>query len=89
MDQVDFLKTLESKGFPGPIRIVREPGGLGEHSHPFESQALITQGSITLVIDGVETSYLPGDVFHLLSGQVHSESYGPEGVEYLVSRKEK
>jgi len=43
---------------------------------------------ITLVVNGVTTHYGPGEVFHLMAGQMHSETYGPQGVKYLVSRKE-
>jgi len=28
-----------------------------------------------------------GEVFHLAAEQAHSESYGPEGVRYLVGRR--
>ena len=33
------------------------------------------------------TRYQVGDVFHLQPNELHSEGYGPEGVTYLVSRK--
>jgi hypothetical protein len=42
---------------------------------------------ITLEIEGRETVYRTGDVFHLALGERHVERYGPAGVRYLVGRK--
>jgi hypothetical protein len=39
------------------------------------------------MIDGRETLYRPGGVFHLAHAQEHCERYGPAGVRYLVGRK--
>lgn len=89
MSQDDFLKSLSQDGFPEPVLVVREQGGfLDNHSHPFEVKALVTQGQIDIVIDGLKRTYLVGDVFHLLHSQEHTESYGNQGVQYLASRKE-
>jgi hypothetical protein len=88
MDQEIFKLALLEKGLPEPILIERKAGQMGEHSHPFEANALILDGNITLTIDGFSIQYNPGDVFHLLPHIKHSESYGPQGVQYLVSRKE-
>lgn len=89
MNQDAFLKMLSQDGFPEPVLVVRERGGfLDNHSHPFEVKALVTQGQIDIVIDGLKRTYLVGDVFHLLHSQEHAESYGNQGVQYLASRKE-
>ncbi|WP_231969697.1 cupin domain-containing protein [Polynucleobacter necessarius] len=61
-------------------------GRLDQHEHPFEVKALVTEGSI--VIDGICSVYKPGDIFQLDCGQPHAESYGPQGVKYLASRKQ-
>lgn len=87
MDKDAFLKLLAQDGLPEPVLIERESGLMDVHDHPFESKALIIEGSICLVIDGTSTEYLPGDIFHLMPCQVHSERYGSQGVKYLVSRK--
>lgn len=31
--------------------------------------------------------YRAGDIFHLKANVVHTEHYGPQGVQYLVGRK--
>ena len=79
---------LMQEGYPEPVEVQREPhGSLGEHSHPFEVYALILDGEIELIIEGESITYKPGDIFYLGAQELHSESYGKEGVHYLVSRR--
>jgi hypothetical protein len=87
MDKDTFFKLLSLEELPEPVLVERESGEMDEHDHPFESKALIIEGSICIVIDGIGTEYLPGDIFHLKPCQVHSERYGAQGVKYWVSRK--
>lgn len=87
MTTEDFFKLLSGKGFPEPIFVARDRGGfLDSHSHPYEVIALVTEGQIDIVINGMKSTYLAGDTFHLLPNQVHSENYGGKGVKYLASR---
>lgn len=88
MTKDDFLKLLIEKEFPEPV-LVKKPanGGLGIHTHDFEVMALIVEGLINIQVDKIESSYLPGSVFHLTFAKPHSENYGPQGVTYLASRK--
>ena len=57
------------------------------HSHAFDVSALVTQGEITLNVDGVATPYRIGDIFTLAAGCEHVEDVGSEGVTYLVGRR--
>jgi len=88
MTAEEFSRQLRLAGFGEIVVVEREPNGrLGEHSHPFESQALILAGEISLRVAGQERRYQVGEVFHLDNGQRHEEWYGPAGVRYLVGRK--
>jgi quercetin dioxygenase-like cupin family protein len=88
MTPEQFSAELKKAGFQQLVTVEREPnGGLDEHSHPFESRALILRGEITLRVGGRDTCYRAGDVFHLEHAQIHEERYGPQGVSYLVGRK--
>jgi quercetin dioxygenase-like cupin family protein len=89
MTKEQFLSMLVLDGFPEPILVEREADGfLDDHTHPFEVKALVVSGQIDLVVDGVRTSYISGELFHLLENQVHTERYGNNGVQYLASRKD-
>lgn len=89
MNQTEFYELLAHQGFPEPI-LVEYPanGSLDTHTHNFEALALVINGSMTIIIDGVKSDYSVGDVFHLKHQQPHQESYGPIGVKYLASRKD-
>lgn len=88
MEQDNFVNQLNREGFEEIVTVVREPhGGMGLHCHDFEAKALIIHGELRLLIDEIEHTYRVGDVFHLKAGLRHAESYGPEGVKYLVGRK--
>ncbi|ABP34560.1 hypothetical protein [Polynucleobacter asymbioticus] len=89
MNIAQFISMLHQDGYPEPLEVKREPlGQLGDHTHPFEVKALVIEGSIELVVNGIRKQYLSGDIFHLGFEELHSELYGPQGVRYLVSRKE-
>jgi hypothetical protein len=89
MNPEQFIFMLHQEGYPEPVEVRREPlGSLDEHTHPFEVKALVTEGSINLLVNGVQRQYFPGDIFHLGLKESHAESYGPQGVCYLASRKE-
>ena len=88
MKQEVFLENLKKEAFPLPVFVVREHGGfLNTHAHDYEVKALVTEGQIDIVINGIKNTYLAGDAFHLLPSQAHAESYGGKGVKYLASRK--
>ena len=89
MNSEQFLQLLRRNGFPEPVEVQQAPNGqLGIHEHPFEVRALVVEGDITIVIDGLSKIYKAGDVFHLELKRLHGESYGSEGVKYLASRKQ-
>ena len=89
MTKEQFLSMLVLEGYPEPTLVEREAGGfLDDHTHPFEVKALVVSGQIDLVLNGVRTSYISGELFHLLANQVHTERYGNNGVQYLASRKD-
>jgi quercetin dioxygenase-like cupin family protein len=88
MNAAEFSKTLRKEGFLTLVEVEREPnGGIDLHGHPFQSKALILEGELSLMVDGIETLYRTGDVFELSHDQQHVERYGPKGVKYLVGRK--
>lgn len=89
MNKEQFLQLLQQDGFPEPVEVQQTPNGhLDGHEHPFEVRALILEGAIEIMIDGVSRHYKMGDVFQLGYKQIHAESYGPHGVKYLASRKQ-
>ena len=89
MNTEQFLRLLRDEGFPEPVEVQQiANGSLDLHEHPFEVKALVLEGSIEIVINGLSKTYQADDIFQLQYKQPHSESYGPSGVKYLASRKQ-
>jgi quercetin dioxygenase-like cupin family protein len=88
MTKDDFL-ILAAQDAATELVLVTRPAhaALDRHVHPFDAKALVLRGELTIVVDGVETLYRPGDVFHLPAGCAHSERYGGAGVIYLAARR--
>ena len=57
------------------------------HSHPFDADAVVTQGEMWLTCAGSTRHLKPGDTFSLASGVPHEERYGPQGATYWVARR--
>ena len=89
MSPDEFQATLQADHY-GEIVTIDRPVGyqLGEHQHPFDACALITAGEITLVVAGTSRTYAVGDIFRLSAGISHLERAGPDGVSYLVGRRQ-
>ena len=88
MERARFEQDLHALGYELSTVTRAADGRLDVHTHPFEARALILAGEIRIQCVGQEEKlYRPGEVFHLAHEEAHSESYGPEGVSYLVGRK--
>jgi hypothetical protein len=88
MNTAQFLQSLKEMEYPEPVEVQQPPNGhLGNHTHPFAVQALVLDGYIEIEIAGELKTYAAGDVFRLAYEELHAESYGPQGVKYLASRK--
>ncbi len=60
---------------------------VGTHAHPFDAEAVVTQGEMWLTWDGHTQHLLPGGTFKLAAGTPHEERYGPQGATYWVARR--
>lgn len=88
MTREEFEKKMAEHGVQTVVEVVREANGsLDTHTHPFEANALILEGEITLVAEGKTWHCKAGDTFRLAANVPHTEHYGPQGVRYLAGRK--
>ncbi len=51
------------------------------HSHPTNNVGVITQGELTLTVDGVRTSYGPGDWYQIPPGVEHAAEFAVDSAE--------
>ena len=88
MTEQEFRKMMAEHGVETIVEVEREANGsLDTHTHPFEANALILDGEITLVAEGKTIHCKAGDTFRLGANIPHTEQYGPQGVRYLAGRK--
>jgi quercetin dioxygenase-like cupin family protein len=58
-----------------------------EHVHPYDVEAMVLSGEITLTCSGERRTYRRGDTFSMAAGLPHIENVGAEGVRYVVGRR--
>lgn len=82
-----FESNARAAGFDEAL--VREwaPNTVVEtHAHPFDADAVVTQGEMWLTCGSITRHLRPGDTFSLASGTLHAERYGSQGATYWVAR---
>jgi quercetin dioxygenase-like cupin family protein len=91
MDSTDFdafADRMRKLGFDQVVRRVwKAHTTVEEHSHPFDSSAIVVAGEMWLTVNGRTEHLLPGGTFELHAHQPHSERYGAEGATYWVARR--
>lgn len=87
-DFATFRSNALARGFQEVLERRWEPGTVtGEHSHPFEADALVVQGEMWLTVGGRTEHLVSGGRFNVAAGTMHAEVYGPEGAVYWVARR--
>jgi quercetin dioxygenase-like cupin family protein len=83
-----FTERMKKLGFDQVVERVWKPlATVEEHTHPFDSNALVVQGEMWLTVNGRTEHLLTGGTFELRAHQPHSERYGAEGATYWVARR--
>jgi quercetin dioxygenase-like cupin family protein len=82
----EFLRVNEEDGFV--VTPVQFDAGMqfDDHAHDFASRIIITEGTLSITTDGVQSMLAVGDVYELSANKIHSEIVGSEGVVYLSAR---
>jgi quercetin dioxygenase-like cupin family protein len=88
MNQQEFEAALAEQGYASAV-LMQQPVGyfVGEHQHPFDAFAFITQGEISIEVAGITKSYPAGSTFQLPANTPHKESALLQGVSYLAGRR--
>jgi quercetin dioxygenase-like cupin family protein len=82
----EFLRVNEHDGFVvTPVRFVAGTR-FEDHAHDFASRILITEGTLSITTNEVQSILSVGDVYELSENEIHSEIVGDEGVCYLSAR---
>lgn len=88
IDRATFESELRRDGYDEILLREWEPAKLvPEHTHPFDTRALVLEGEFTLTCGGTSRLLRAGDVFALAADTPHAESYGPQGARFLAGRR--
>ncbi|MCU0869290.1 MAG: AraC family transcriptional regulator [Burkholderiales bacterium] len=88
MTREPFEAGLRADGFQEIVERSLEPDyALGLHTHAWEVRALVEAGDLTLIVDGVPTTYRAGEVFALAPDIAHEEFAGAQGAALYVGRR--
>ncbi len=83
-----FTADARSAGFDETLVKEYAPNQvLGTHAHPFDVEAIVTQGEMWLTFDGKTRHLLPGGTFEIGRDTPHDERYGAEGATFWVARR--
>jgi quercetin dioxygenase-like cupin family protein len=90
MKRDEFEAALLREGFAADEGSMEPNARRPAHAHDYDVRALVLSGEIALGCgEALPHTYRVGDVFSMDAGLAHSESVGPEGVRYLVGRRQK
>ncbi len=87
MDRATFEAELAREGYEPMTRRMDPNEVRPEHVHEFDAKLLVLDGRMTIVSDGTERAYAPGETFAIPAGRRHAEQTGPEGASYIAGRR--
>jgi hypothetical protein len=82
-------QMMRAAGYDEVVERAWAPGTVVDtHTHPFDVNALMVAGEMTLTLAGEAPRRLrAGDTFQLAADVPHAEQYGPDGATYWVARR--
>jgi len=83
-----FETALAADGFAVAMKSMDPSMVVDDHTHDFEVRGLVTEGHFNITVGGQTTRYAAGDRFEMAAGCVHSEEIGPDGVTFVVGRRD-
>lgn len=83
-----FRDQLANEGFTH-IHVWRDPAEhfYPDHKHSAATAHIVLDGEMTIVIDGQQHRYFPGDRCDVPAGTTHSALVGSHGCRYLIGEK--
>lgn len=58
-----------------------------DHTHPVETAHIISEGEMTLTVEGSTRTFRAGERCDVPAGAVHSAKMGPLGCRYLIGER--
>ena len=87
MNQSEFEAKLQSEGYQIFYGGLQAGTVNPDHAHDWDVRVMVIGGEITLTRGGKEETFRVGDSCAVAAGEVHAERVGPQGVAYIVGRR--
>lgn len=85
----ECIARLTREGFDSVYEWHDAPNTIhSPHSHPEAHSIIVTEGSITFTVDGVESQLGVGDRINVAPHTEHTARSGPEGCQYVVGERD-
>ena len=88
-DTSRFEEEASQQGYAIFQRVLAPLEGLGDHEHDFDVWGLVTKGEFHITCEGATRIYREGEEFKLKAGEAHSDAAGPQGVTFVVGRRQR
>lgn len=83
-----YIQALEKEGYDTVYEWQDEPGKTyEEHSHDYETAIMVTDGSMTVLINGQEQLVQANERISIKANQPHKVIVGENGVIYIIGEK--
>jgi mannose-6-phosphate isomerase-like protein (cupin superfamily) len=87
MKQSEFEADLRREGYQVFYGGLQAGMVNPDHAHDWDARVMVVGGEITLIRDGNAETFRAGDSCAVPAGEVHAERVGPQGVAYIVGRR--
>ncbi len=84
----EFEAKLAAEGYEVGTKSMEPSSEMADHSHHFHVLGLVTAGDFHITVEGESRHFEVGDQFTMAADRVHSETVGPDGVSFVVGRRD-
>jgi len=87
MNQSEFETELQREGYQVFYSGLQAGMVNPDHAHDWDARVMVIGGEITVTRGGKAETFRAGDSCAVPAGEMHAERVGPQGVAYIVGRR--
>ena len=87
MNQIAFEAELQREGYQVFYGGLQAGMVNPDHAHEWDARVMVIGGEITVTRGAKAETFRAGDSCAVPAGEVHAERVGPQGVAYIVGRR--
>jgi len=87
MNQSEFEAELQREGYQVFYGGLQAGMVNPDHAHEWDARVMVIGGEITVTRGAKAETFRAGDSCAVPAGEIHAERVGPQGVAYIVGRR--